>query len=103
MMKQQVKPTGKDIKRVAALASLSLSEGEAEALTEDILDMLSVAQSLLTDTLQTDLPDGETQGVMRKDARGKAWPCDVWLSCAPSADSPYITVPRVVGGPEHDE
>lgn len=87
-----------DVRYVAKLARLDLTEEEATVFQKQLESIMSHVESLsgveLPDDLLTD--DNSLLGIMRNDSPGKSLPTALVLQNAPEQSQSQIRVPKVV-------
>lgn len=91
--------TNKDVKYVANLARLQLSDEEVNQLKSDmnrILDYMETLNELDTSDVEPLEHVTEMNVLFRKDEAKDPLPHDEALKNAPDADSDYFRVPRVI-------
>lgn len=91
--------TNKDVKYVAGLARLQLSEEEIEQLKGDmnqILEYMDTLNELDTTHVEPLEHISEVNISFRKDEANEPIPHEDALKNAPDADSDYFRVPRVI-------
>lgn len=96
-----MKITAEEVRRIADLANLHLSEEETARYTEDLEEILSyVAQLNELDTTGVEpmaqvLHEGNATP-LRRDAPGPSFDQGTALRCAPLAGAGHFKVPRVI-------
>ena len=97
-------PHGPDeVRRIAALARLRLTEAEATALAKDFAAVLGYVDRLRTrddadaaEPLVHVVPPGEPAATMRADEPAEPLPRDTVLRMAPDRSGNLVRVPRVL-------
>lgn len=94
--------TDDDVRHVARLARLALTDGEIEALRDDLSAILAYAQKVgevaADDVPPTGHPFGLTN-VLREDRPRPSLPPELALSTAPRSQDGRFQVPRIVEAP----
>ena len=88
-----------DVKKVASLARLSLSDDELTAYREQLTDILGYVQILDEVNIEDAAPMPhavDLQNVFRQDARGASLERDAALSNAPKTDGRFFQVPQIL-------
>lgn len=91
----------KDVRHVAKLARLRLSEAEARSYQKDlnaVLEHFETLQELDTKTVEPMSHVLELKNVWREDKPGKSKKTDALLSNAPMKESDYFKVPKILEG-----
>lgn len=92
-----------DIEKLSELACLSLNESEKSSLLCDLRDMLDFAESLVSHEIPESTPiNEEKESVVREDLPSPCMPRDELLAAARSRTDAYLSVPRVIGGGDHE-
>ena len=92
-----------DLEKLSELACLSLNENEKSSLLYDLHDMLDFAESLTSHEMIEETPISEKkESVLREDLPSPCTPRDELLAAAHSRTDAYLSVPRVIGGGEHE-
>ncbi|VAX20947.1 Aspartyl-tRNA(Asn) amidotransferase subunit C @ Glutamyl-tRNA(Gln) amidotransferase subunit C [hydrothermal vent metagenome] len=89
------------VRRVATLAHLSLTDDDEKELTvklSGILDYIDQLSELDTSDVQPTSHSLEINNVFREDEAKKTFGEDTWQENAPAKDHGHYTVPRVVEG-----
>jgi aspartyl-tRNA(Asn)/glutamyl-tRNA(Gln) amidotransferase subunit C len=92
-----------DVVRTAALARLSLTEGEIEAMTRDlarILDYAEELQQLDTEGIEPTAHAIPLPTPLRADLPEPAVACELALANAPLREGSAFVVPKVIEGGE---
>ena len=103
MSEAQQKLTLDDVKHVAKLARLALSDAELQRLTGqlesilDYVDKLGRADVSGVEPMAHALP---LHNVLREDVIEPSLPLEQVLANAPDTDGPFFKVPKVLGGDE---
>lgn len=90
-----------DVKHVASLARLGLTDDELATFQEQlssILGHIEVLNELDTDNIPPTAQVGELQNVVRADEVRESFPQDVITRLAPETRDGFIAVPAVLGG-----
>jgi aspartyl-tRNA(Asn)/glutamyl-tRNA(Gln) amidotransferase subunit C len=93
--------TRDEMKRVAQLARLKLSEAELDGLTADlvkILEHIDQLNELETDDVEPMVHAIEFENVFREDQIRESLPRDEALANAPKTDGRYFLVPQILEG-----
>ena len=95
--------TEADVRHVAKLARLAVSDAEVERLTRQLGSILTYVGQIGevdvegVEPMATAVP---MKNVLRDDAVGPALPVEAVLRNAPDSDKPFFKVPKVLGGDE---
>lgn len=90
-----------DVRRVAALARLDLTDNEAARLATELGGVLAMAESLAAFPLDGVEPMShptDARSVLAADVPADGFDPSVVTSLSPSSNGPFITVPKVLGG-----
>ncbi|MGQ0627837.1 MAG: Asp-tRNA(Asn)/Glu-tRNA(Gln) amidotransferase subunit GatC [Phycisphaerales bacterium] len=90
-----------DVKRVAALARLALSESEVAAAQRDLAVILSYVERLAVLDLSAVEPltsPLEMKGRLAPDTPEESLSTDALMAMAPASIPPFVTVPKMLGG-----
>jgi len=93
--------TREDVRRVAVLARLKLSDDELDRLTDQlgqILGHMEQLEELDTEDVEPMVHAIELQNVFRKDEARESLPREAALSNAPKTDGRYFQVPQILEG-----
>jgi len=99
----QQKITLEQVRHVAKLSRLALSEEELATLTpqlESILEYVAKIGELDVSNVEPMAHAIDLHNVLRDDIVEEALPLDKVLQNAPDSDSPFFKVPKVIGGDE---
>jgi len=91
--------TREELKKVAHLARLELSEQEVEEFTGDLNAILQTAeelQSIDTEGVQPTMYAVNLQNVFREDKVAESFPQEVALANAPDPKDGYFRVPKIM-------
>ena len=94
-----MKISKEEVLHVALLARLKLSDGEAEALTKDMENIIGFANKLSELDTEGVVPTAHAipmSNAFREDVVKPSYDRDAMLANAPSADEGGYTVPKVV-------
>ena len=94
-------PTGEEVRKVAKLARLKLSEDELAVFTEQlgrILDYVHILDRLDTDDVEPMAHAVEVSNVFRADQVQESLPREAALANAPKTDGKSFLVPPILGG-----
>lgn len=92
--------TPDDVRRVAQLTRIAMTDAEAETLRDQLARVLDHFESLRrvdTDGVEPTGHVTETTSVMRDDETRPSLPRDAVLKNAPDVDEPFIRVKPVLG------
>ncbi len=95
--------TGQQVRDVAKLARLALSEAELARFgpqLESILDYIDKLAEVDTSSVEPMAHALPVHNVLREDVPGEALPLEKVLQNAPETDGPFFKVPKVIGGDE---
>ncbi len=90
--------TPDDVRHVAMLARLGLSEDEIESMRAQllqVLDYIAMLQQLDTSALPPTAQGVQLQTVLRDDEPRPSWPAEELLSNAPAREGDFARVPAV--------
>jgi len=88
-----------EVRRIAQLARLQLSDAECERMAVDlsaILDYMNVLGEASTDGIEPTAHPLQTSNVLRDDVPQESMDSAAALANAPAKDAPYFKVPRVL-------
>ena len=88
-----------EIKHVAFLARLELTETETELFTEQlnsVLDHATILERVDTDNVQPTVYTFSPQNVLREDRLGERFEREKALQNAPDGDDGFFRVPKIV-------
>ncbi|HEX5273848.1 MAG TPA: Asp-tRNA(Asn)/Glu-tRNA(Gln) amidotransferase subunit GatC [Candidatus Rubrimentiphilum sp.] len=91
-----------DVRYVAKLARIALSEDEAERFGEqlgDLLEHVNVLSELETSAVPATAQVVESKNVERADEAGACLDRETVLSMAPQRQGAFFRVPRIIGEP----
>jgi len=94
-----LKITKEEVKYVANLARLNLSEAEAEKLQTEMGDIIAFADTLSNLDTQGIEPTNHAirvENVLREDVERGSYDRDALLECAPAKQAGCYSVPKVV-------
>ena len=94
-----MKITKEEVKYVANLARLNLTEDEAERLQTEMADIIAFADTLSnleTDGIEPTNHAIRVENVLREDECRDSYSRDALLGCAPEKQAGCYTVPKVV-------
>ncbi len=94
-----MKITKEEVKYVANLARLNLSEAEAERLETEMADIIAFADTLSafdTEGIEPTNHAIRVENVLREDAPRASADRDALLACAPEKQAGCYSVPKVV-------
>jgi aspartyl-tRNA(Asn)/glutamyl-tRNA(Gln) amidotransferase subunit C len=97
------KITPDDVRHVARLARLSLSEAEVARFVpqlESILDYVAMMDKLDVSNVEPMAHTLPLSNVLREDVVTPSLPVEKVLQNAPETDGPFFKVPKVIGGDE---
>lgn len=89
-----------EVRRIAHLARLKLSDDECVALGEQlakILDYVAILDDVNTDGVEPTAHALPVRNVFRDDVPAESLPRQQALANAPAIDGPFFTVPKVLG------
>lgn len=90
-----------DVRKVADLARLKLSDGELDSLANDlraIVGYVEILNEVDTTGITPMVHAVELQNVLRPDVRIESLPRDAALSNAPKTDGEHFLVPPIIDG-----
>ncbi len=90
----------KEVRHIAKLARISLSDGEAETLSRElgaILTYFDKLGKLDTDNVEPMAHAVEMQNVLAEDVPGESLSAEKALANAPQRDGDFFSVPKVIG------
>ncbi len=90
-----------DVKHVASLARLGMTDEELSTFQEQlssILDHIEVLNELDTDNIPPTAQVGQLENVVRADEVRESFPQEVITRLAPHTHDGFIAVPAVMGG-----
>lgn len=91
--------TAEDVRKVARLARLKLSEAEVEIYARqlgDVLKYIDLLNEIDTEGVEPLAHPIELSNVLRSDAPAPSLPREAALSNAPKADGRYFLVPQIL-------
>lgn len=91
--------TADQVRHVATLARLMVTDDEVEAFTgqlSSILDYINQLGELNTDDVEPTSHSLKLENVFREDVAWKPFEDDAWRKNAPSEDHDHLRVPRVI-------
>jgi aspartyl-tRNA(Asn)/glutamyl-tRNA(Gln) amidotransferase subunit C len=91
------------VKHVAKLARLALSDEEAERVTEQleqIFEYVAKMDELDVENVEPMAHPLPLRNVLREDVAAQGLPLERVLQNAPQVDGPFFKVPKVIGGDE---
>lgn len=94
-----MKITKEQVKYVANLARLNISEEEAQRLETEMADIITFADTLSgidTEGIEPTNHAIRVENVLREDENRESYDRDALLSCAPSKQAGCYSVPKVV-------
>lgn len=94
-----MKITKEEVKYVANLARLNLSEAEAERLQTEMGDIIAFADTLAgldTEGIEPTNHAIRVENVLREDENRPSYDREALLGCAPAKQAGCYTVPKVV-------
>ncbi len=91
--------TAEEVRHVAMLARLGLTDDEVETMREQlvqVLDYIAILDKLDTSQIPPTAQILSHLNVARSDKARPAWPTDALLANAPSSEGDFIRVPAVL-------
>ncbi|MFO1022310.1 MAG: Asp-tRNA(Asn)/Glu-tRNA(Gln) amidotransferase subunit GatC [Planctomycetales bacterium] len=91
--------TREDVRKVALLGRLKLSESELDAFTTQlgsVLEYVDALKAIPTDNVEPMVHAIEMSNVFREDACRPSLPRDAALKNAPKTDGKYFLVPQII-------